>query len=247
MINKVFCLQKTLQIRRLGCICSVFIYCTLTDTYRLSEITIAICKFNVIVILYHYPGRRIAGEIIKHNKTAVGCMLTFYYYINVPAAVEGIEYELCGIFNNNLREEKLTARENISVSGVSDIYTYTVILIGMVKGTSNDRAVGIIILVSKTVIHKKRSYVTVETTVNEYVISAVVYTAVAIFNTENVSKLMVFAEIRNIYTCSAAENMAIGYSKRCSRTIPCFIAGNSTTRKGTDEAGIYNSMHGLRI
>lgn len=83
----------------------------------------------------------------------------------------------------------------------------------MVKGTSYYRSVRIVILVALTVIHKEGGNVTVESAVNEYVISAVVDTAVAVFNTENVRKLVIFTEIRNVYACSTAKNVTVGYGK----------------------------------
>ena len=133
------------------------------------------------------------------------------------------------------------------MSCVSDIYTYSVILIRVVKGTTNDRAVGIIILVSLAVIHKKRGYITVKSAVNEHVISTVIDTSVTAFHTVYVREFVKFAKIGNVNGGSATIYMAVGYGKRRCRAVARLIASNSSARKRAYKAGIYNSALRLRI
>ena len=116
-----------------------------------------------------------------------------------------------GIFQNNIGKADLTCAENISRCGVYDFNTDpTVIIVGMVEGTSNGDPVGIVFCHTVAVVDQKVSCISAEIAVYKHIVSAVVDTSVPIAGAMHIGELMKFAEMGDVNSHSATHDMAVG-------------------------------------
>ncbi|MBR7165573.1 MAG: hypothetical protein IKD18_04770 [Clostridia bacterium] len=83
----------------------------------------------------------------------------------------------------------------------------------MIEGTAHARAVGVVFALILTVVNEKALTVGVKGAGGEYVVAAVVDTAVNIMGADDARKLIVFAETGNKNTRAASVNAAIRSAK----------------------------------
>ena len=116
-----------------------------------------------------------------------------------------------GIFQNNIGKADLACTENISRRRVYDFNTNsTLVIVGMVEGTSNGDPVGIVFCHTVAVVDQKAQRVSAEITVYKHIVSAVVDTSVPIAGAMHIGELMKFAEMGDVNSHSATHDMAVG-------------------------------------
>ena len=131
------------------------------EAYFFALSGVAVEEFYQVVVLHRKGFRLDLEHAVGENDAAAA----FDVDGNFAAVVHAVENDAVAVFQNRLREEHLTAAENVAVDGSQKLDADALIMVGVIEGAADGGAVGIVIGFVIGIVDKKAGLVGVEAAV----------------------------------------------------------------------------------